>query len=149
MSEDYRATQDLVRIAEDGQEGYAKGAEELTNSDRPELAAAFTRLSHQRATFSSDLHALAASYGDSVDKSGSVAAALHRGWMAIRDAITGSGPESVLKTAIQGEEHAISAYEKALQQDISPETRLLFDSQLLEIRRSHQELEVLLANAAS
>lgn len=144
MSVDQSTTQDLVKIAEDGQEGYAKGAKDLADSDRSDLAPTFTRLSGQRAAFSSELQALAATYGDAVKETGSAAATLHRGWMAVRDAVTGSGPESVLKTAVQGEDHAISAYEKALEKDISANTRTMAEGQLTEIRAARAELQNLL-----
>ncbi len=148
MSVDQSTTQDLVKVAEDGEEGYRKGAEELTGSDRPELASTFTRLSQQRAGFSTELQALAAKYGDQVEEKGSAAAALHRGWMAVRDAVTGSGPDSVLKTALQGEDHAISAYEKALEQDISAETREVAQRQLGEIRAARTEVQGLVDSSA-
>lgn len=141
MSVDQSTTQDLVKIAEDGKEGYAKAAKELADSDRPDLAPTFTRFSEQRASFSTQLQALAATYGDAVKETGSAAASLHRGWMAIRDAITGSGPESVLKTAVQGEDHAIEAYEKALKEDISTDTRTVVVRQLAEIRLARTELQ--------
>lgn len=145
MSVDQQVTQDLVKTAENGKEGYAKGAEELSGSDRPELATTFTTYSEQRATFSKELQELAATYGDAVEESGSPAAALHRGWMAIRDAVTGSGPESVLKTAIQGEDHAVEAYEKALKEDISADTRTVAERQLGQIQAARTELQQLLA----
>lgn len=61
--------------------------------------------------------------------------------MAIRDAITGSGPDSMLKTAVQGETHAIEAYEKALKEDISTDTRSVVVRQLAEIRLARTELQ--------
>ena len=141
MSDDQSTTQHLVRIAEDGKEGYAKATKELADSNRPELAPTFTRFSEQRARFSTELQALAATYGDSVKETGTAAASLHRGWMAIRDAVTGSGPDSVLKTAVQGKDHAIEAYEKALKEDISLSTRTLAERQLTEIRTARAELQ--------
>ncbi len=149
MSVDQSTTQDLVTIAEDGKEGYAKGAKELTDSDRPELATTFTRFSEQREGFSAELQALAATYGDDVKDSGSVAATLHRGWMALRDAVTGSGPDSVLKTALQGEDHAIEAYEKALGKDISEGTRAVAQRQLTEIKAARAELQRLVDTTTS
>jgi uncharacterized protein (TIGR02284 family) len=148
MPADQSTTQDLVKIAEDGKEGYARGAEELSGSDRPELGGTFTAYSEQRAQFSTELQALAAAYGDSVKEAGSTVAALHRGWMSLRDAITGSGPEAVLKTALQGEDHAITAYEKALAADISEDTRAVAQRQLGEIRAARAELETLLAGSS-
>jgi uncharacterized protein (TIGR02284 family) len=149
MSVDQSTTQDLVKIAEDGKEGYAKAAKELADSDRPELAPIFQRFSDQRAGFSADLQALAASYGDSVKETGSAAAPLHRGWMALRDAITGSGTDSTIKTALQGEDHAVEAYEKALKEDISSDTRTLADRQLVAIQSARAELKQMLQTTTS
>ena len=149
MSVDQSTTQDLVKIAEDGKEGYAKAAKELADSDRPELAPTFTRYSEQRAGFSTELQALAATYGDSVKETGTAAATLHRGWMAVRDAVTGSGPDSVLKTAVQGEDHAVEAYEKALAKDISADTRTVAERQLAEIRTARTELQRLVDSATT
>jgi uncharacterized protein (TIGR02284 family) len=149
MSVDQSTTQDLVKIAEDGREGYAKAAKELADSDRPELATTFTKYSDQRAAFSTELQALAATYGDDVKETGSAAAALHRGWMAVRDAVTGSGPDSVLKTALQGEEHAVEAYEKALKEDISSNTRSVVERQLVQIRAARAELQGLVQASKS
>lgn len=149
MSVDQSTTQDLVIVAEDGKEGYAKGATELEKSDRPDLAPVFSRLSEQRAGFSDELQALAAAYGDSVEETGSAAAALHRGWMAIRDAVTGSGPESVLKTALQGEDHAISAYTKALEQDIGSDTRTVAQRHLAAIESARAEIQALVQSTTT
>ena len=149
MSSDKQTTQDLVKISEDGKEGYAKGAEELAGSDRPELAATFGRFSHQRAGFSAELQALAGAYGETGKETGSAAAALHRGWMAVRDAVTGSGPKSVLKTALQGEDHAIEAYEKALTGEISPETEAMARRQLGEMQAARTEVQRLLDTTES
>jgi uncharacterized protein (TIGR02284 family) len=141
MSVDQSVTQDLVKIAEDGAEGYAKAAKQIADSDRSDLAPTFTRFSEQRASFSAELATLAATYGDAVKETGTTAATLHRGWMAIRDAVTGSGPDSVLKTAVQGEDHAIEAYEKALRENISADTRTVAQRQLAEIMMARAEVQ--------
>lgn len=144
MSVDQSTAQDMVEIAEDGKEGYAKGETELTGTDRPELGATFTTFSEQRAGFSKELQALAATYGDAVRETGSTAGGLHRGWMAVRDAVTGSNPESVIKTAVQGEDHTIKAYEEALEQDIAPDLRTVAQRHLTEIQTARTELQRLL-----
>lgn len=144
MSTDQKITQDLVKIAHDGHEGYTKGAEELTGSDHPELAVTFQANAVERQKFATELQALAATYGDTVQEKGSPVAALHRGWMALRDAVTGSGPDSVLKTAIQGEDHAIKEYEKALEAEISDGTRTIAQRQLAALQSDRQELQRLL-----
>src|SRR5689334_21405956 len=48
MSEDASVTKDLIQTAKDGQEGYAKGADKLADSNAPDLAATFREYSEQR-----------------------------------------------------------------------------------------------------
>lgn len=144
MSADATVTKDLIQTAEDGKDGYAKGAEKLDDSDAPDLAATFRRYSQQRAGFSSDLRDLAKEYGDDIDKGGSVAAAAHRGWMAIKDAVAGSDdPSGVLDAAEQGEDHALKEYDKALSADISPTLRAVVQRQSVELEAAHDEIKSL------
>lgn len=140
MSVDEAVTKDLVETLEDGREGFAKGAEKLDESDSSELAATFRKLSEQRAKFSADLRALAGSYGDDADESGSVAAKLHRGWLSLKDALNGSSPLGVLEAAEQGEDHAEKEYEKALGADISPDLRELVQRQSAEVKAAHGQV---------
>lgn len=143
MSVDQAVSKDLVRTLEDGREGFAKGAEKLEDSDAPELAKTFRRFSEQRARFSADLRELAASYGDEVDNSGSVTASLHRGWMTLKDALKGSGPDGVLEVAEQGEDHALKEYEKALESDISPALRAVVERQHIDVKAAHDQVRSL------
>ena len=142
VSVDAAVTKELIETLEDGREGFAKGAEKLDDSDT-ELAAIFRRLSAQRARFLTELRELARSYGDRIDESGSVAATLHRGWMSLKDALTGSSPRGVLDAAEQGEDHAVKEYDKALGSDLSPELRAVVERQSAEVRSAHDEVRSL------
>jgi len=137
MSADEAVTENLIQTAEDGKEGYAKGAEKLEGSDTPELATTFRRLSEQRAAFSAELRGLAKEYGDQIDKSGSVTGSLHRGWMSLKDLLTGSGPGSILGVAETGEDHAVDQYDTALKSDISPTLRAVVERQAAEVHTAH------------
>ena len=144
MSEDASVTKDLIETAKDGQEGYAKGADKLADSNAPDLAETFRRYSEQRAKFATELQQLAQSYGDDIDKSGSVAGAVHRGWMAVKDALAGSDdPGGVLDAAEQGEDHAVSEYKKALDSDISPELRMVVQRQYADVQAAHDQIRSL------
>ena len=143
MSTDEEVTKDLVETLEDGKEGFAKGAEKLESSDNSAEAALFHRLSEQRGTFSAELQALAANYGDDVDEGGSLAGKLHRGWLSLKDALSGSGPDGVLDAAEQGEDHAVGEYDKALKADISPGLRTIVERQAADVKRAHDEVKAL------
>ncbi len=143
MSTDAAVTKDLIQTLEDGKEGFAKGAEKLADSDRPELATAFRQNSQQRERFATDLQEMAKGYGDQIDDSGTVAGTLHRGWMSLKDALTGSGPDGVLDAAEQGEDHALKEYDKALKADISPELRTVVERQRADVQAAHDQVKAL------
>ncbi len=143
MSTDEAVTKDLIETLEDGKEGFAKGAEKLTKDGEAQLASTFTQLSSQRAQFSTELRTMAKAYGDSIHESGSAVASLHRGWLSLKDALSGSSPKGVLKAAEQGEKHAVKEYEKALGEDISPELRTVVQRQLNDVRAAQQQVTAL------
>ncbi len=143
MSTDESTTKDLIETLRDGEKGFADASEKLASTDRADLAPKFREFSQQRAGFASELDAMAARYGDDIDESGSVAAAVHRGWMSLKDALTGSSASGVLDAAEQGEDHAVSEYEKALEADISPELRTVVTRQFAEVKRTHDEVKAL------
>ena len=102
MSADEKVAKDLVETLEDGRNGFASAADKLRDSERPEVAATLQRLSEQRAGFARDIVAMGHEYGDDVEESGSVAAALHRGWLSLKDALTGDDASGVLDAGVDG-----------------------------------------------
>lgn len=142
-STDEKVTQDLIETLEDGKTGFTKAADKLVDSDRPDLAGRFREFADQRARLADELRRLAAQYGDHIDEDGSLAGALHRGWMAIKDAVAGDGPEGVLDAAEQGEDHAMSEYADALAADISAHLREVVERQQREVGAVHDEVRAL------
>ena len=143
MSADKQVTEDLIQTLEDGKKGFSDAADKLADSKRSDLSSKFQAFSSQRTAFSAELERLAAEYGDRVHESGSTSAALHRGWMALKDALTGSNPDGVLDAVEQGEKHAISEYEKALKEDISGELRTVVNRQCTEIKSALETIQAL------
>src|SRR6478672_7183201 len=143
MSDDAQAAKDLVETLKDGENGFASAAEKLRDSDRPEWATTLDRLSEQRAGFRREIVALGHEYGEDVDESGSAAAALHRGWISLKDAMTGDDAGSVLGAAVSGEDHAVSEYEKALEQDLSAGFREVVSRQHATVVAARDEVKAL------
>ncbi len=144
MSTDKNVTEDLIQTLEDGREGFAKGAEKLEDSDATTGVQIFRDLSEQRARFSGELRTLATEYGDQIEESGSITGALHRGWMSLKDALAGSDPDGVYDAAEQGEDHAVSEYQKALDDsDISPRLRTVVERQFVEVQQAHDRVRSL------
>jgi uncharacterized protein (TIGR02284 family) len=138
MSNDRKVTEDLIQTCKDGSEGFAKAADKLGEAGKDDLAAQFRSFGTERGQFASELEGLARQYGDDADAKGSVAAAVHRGWMSVKDALAGSkDPEGVLDVAEQGEDHAKSEYAKALDEDISPTLRTVVERQYAAVQHAH------------
>jgi len=142
---DEKVTTDLIETLEDGKKGFLAAAEKLVDTTRSDLAPQFREHAEQRGRFSAELEVLAATYGDDIDEDGSVAAAAHRGWMALKDLLAGSDPDGVLDVAAKGEEHAVAEYIKALDEDISPNLREIVARQFAEIKTVAASVQALQA----
>ncbi len=143
MSDDEKAAKELVETLRDGEKGFASAAEKVRDSDRSEWADTLKRLSEQRATFRREIVELGHAYGDDVDESGTATAALHRGWIALKDALTGDDAGAVLGAAATGEDHAVSEYESALKQDLSDGFREVVARQHAAVVAARDEVKAL------
>ncbi|WP_404379969.1 PA2169 family four-helix-bundle protein [Knoellia locipacati] len=143
MSDDEKAAEELVETLRDGERGFAESAQKLRDSDHAEWAGILQRLSEQRAEFRREIVALGHAYGDDVDESGTAAAALHRGWIALKDALTGDDAGAVLGAAVTGENHAVSEYEKALEKDLSAGFREVVSRQHQAVVAARDEVKAL------
>ena len=137
MSTDAHVTANLIKTLENGKLGFEKAAEKLESDGRADIASSFRTFAAERAEMSEQLTLIAAAYGDQMDQRSSVPGALHRGWMAVKDAFTGDDPEAVINTAEQGEDHALEQYRDALAADISDELRPVLSQQMATVQRAH------------
>ncbi len=147
MSTDEKIATNLIHTLENGKEGFEKAAEKLSDSDRPDVAAKFREFAQQRAAMSDELKQLTESYGDDADERGTVPGALHRGWIAVKDALTGDDADAVIGAAETGEDHAVEQYRDALEADISPEFRPIVTRQLASVQSAHDYVRSLLPNS--
>lgn len=135
---------DLIETLADGREGFAKGAEKLSDDGRDDLARTFRELSEQRSRFADELRQVGRQLGEDIDETGSLGGALHRGWMSIKDALSGDDPGGVLDAAEQGEDHAKSEYADALDgDDLPPQVRVVVERQAGEISAAHERVREL------
>ena len=143
MSDDAKAAKELVETLKDGERGYAQAADRVRDGDNAAWAGTLDRFSKQRAEFCQEIVDMGHEYGDDVDESGSTAAAAHRGWIKIKDAVTGDDPQAVLKTAVTGEDHALKEYQEALEMDLSDGFREVVTRQKAAIQAARDEVVAL------
>jgi len=119
-----RAFTDLLEISRTGAKGYREAAEGVTN---PELKSELSRLSQQRAQFVAELEQQAQQLGVSAHDNtiesvaADAAAAVHRGWINIKAAVTGHDDAAILGECETGDAVALQAYEMALKSGNLPQ----------------------------
>jgi uncharacterized protein (TIGR02284 family) len=129
----------LIHILKDGQEGFRTASEDISNS---ELKTLFSSYSLQRSKFSGELQALAHELGEQdPPSSGSVAGALHRGWIDLKAALMSRDEHAVLAECERGEDAAVAAYRKAIEEDDLPANILsILQIQFMDIKSAHDNI---------
>lgn len=130
----------LVETCKDGQNGFRTAAEGVKNS---ELTALFNTYSQQRGQFASELQNEVRSLGGDPEKTGSTAAALHRGWINIKSTVTGEDEGAVISECERGEDSAVKAYEEALQEDLPVNVRAIVETQFAKVKEAHDRIRSL------
>ncbi len=144
MSTDAKVTADIMKTLENGRLGYERAADRV-QKDHPEIASKLNSAASDRGQLYEELQKIASSYGDQIDENGSVAGALHRGWITVRDALSSSDPKAVLEAAKTGEDHAIEEYEEALKSDLSPEFRPVLLRQMASVEKARTNIATMLS----
>ncbi|HET9259968.1 MAG TPA: PA2169 family four-helix-bundle protein [Acidimicrobiia bacterium] len=133
--------ENLVETVENGEKGFAEAADKLEKDGNPTLAAEMRELSQQRLRMSNELKEIAAAEGNPIDdRDGTVPGAMHRTYMALRDALTGDDPHAVLAAAEQGEDHAKTEFESALEEDLPVSVRSVVERQYGEVKTAHNRV---------
>ncbi|MGF1665405.1 MAG: PA2169 family four-helix-bundle protein [Acidimicrobiia bacterium] len=135
--------EDLIETLEDGRKGFEQTADKLAEAERPDLAERMRAFSNQRTRYSAELRSLAAGEGITIDEDGSLAASMHRGWIALKDALSSNEAGAVLGAAETGEDAATRQYRDALAADLPPHIRAVVAEQAIAIEAAHDEVKAL------
>ena len=108
----------LIQTLKDGQEGFRAAAEDVEFSN---LKTIFGELALQRSKFAGELQTLARSLsGEEPEKCGSVAGALHRGWIELKAAVVSRNEHAILAECERGEDSAVAQYREAIESGTLP-----------------------------
>jgi len=129
----------LIEICRDGQQGYLDAAEHITDTG---LRAFFNEQSLERSRYAGELQSELLRMGQDDSKaSGSIAGALHRGWLDLTANI--GGDDAVLSAVEQGEDSAKKAYEAAVEKDLPENVRGMVRSQAQGVIAAHDHVKLL------
>ena len=116
----------LIETCEDGVKGFRTAAEAVKHSAAKTL---FTSrvpvIEHAAAELQGEVRRL----GGTPESGGSVAAAIHRGWIDLKAAVTGQDDAAIIKECERGEEVAVHNYEEARKQQLPSDIRTMVERQ--------------------
>ena len=90
-----------------------------------------------------ELQELVRGMGGDPERSGSAAAALHRGWINIKEAVTGRDDKAILEEVERGEDYAKAQYRKALEQDLPANVKSVVERQYQGVIANHDKVKAL------
>lgn len=130
----------LIETCRDGQDGFMTAAEGI---DRTDLKTVFYEFSQQRAKFVGILQELVRSLGGDPEDTGSLSAALHRGWMDIKSLVTGNDEAAILNECERGEDSAKAAYADALKTELPANIHSVVAQQAQDVQAAHNRIRAL------
>lgn len=134
----------LIEINNDRIEGYNTAAKETEEFDFKEL---FSALAHTSVECNEELEAEVLTLGGKPEEHTRTTGKLFRVWMDFKATITGKDRKGILSSCEQGEDVAVSVYEKVLQEEssdsLSPEQTRMVYGQYQSIKSDHDKVRTL------
>lgn len=127
----------LIATCKDGQNGFQEAAEGVERSD---LKSLFYECSQQRAQLAGELQSSVRELGGDPENAGSVSAAIHRGWIDIKSVVTGKDETAILNECERGEDVAVNAYKKALEETLPANVNSVVQTQYNTVKATHDKI---------
>jgi uncharacterized protein (TIGR02284 family) len=127
----------LIELNRDGQKGFQEASDKI---ESPQIKEFCSKQSLARAQFVGELQPQVRSLGGEPEKTGSVAAAVHRGWIDLTSTL-GGGDHAILVATETGEDYAVGEYKKALDETLPAPVRKIVDRQFQSVKRAHDKVK--------
>lgn len=128
---------DLIETCKDGEYGFRSCAE---HADSSELVSVFNRHAEECLQAARELQEHVVQAGGSPDTGGTASGAVHRGWVAVRSALSSYDDLAVLKECERGEDVAVARYRAALEKPLPESLRAVVERQYQGVQRNHQQI---------
>lgn len=125
----------------DSIDGYHKAAADTENTRFAEMFNARARERQQAVT---RLQAAVAEMGGTPESEGTTTAAIHRGWMNLKEAVVGRDDEAIVNSVESGEDYLKEKFEAALKHtDLPPTARTAVQEAWTSVKAGHDEMSQL------
>ena len=130
----------LIVTCKDGLEGFHNAGAGVQNT---ELKRLFATYEQQRRKLMAELRPEVLSLGGDPEKGGTVSGAVHRGWLNLKQVLTGANDDAVVDEAERSEDIAVESYLAALKEDLPPAVRIIVLRQYDEVKKAHDRISAL------
>jgi uncharacterized protein (TIGR02284 family) len=127
----------LSKLLNDGEKGFRTAAEDTKDG---ELQAVYLRRAQDCATGAADLQQRVVRLGGNPDEGGSVAGAVHGGWVNLKAAVSGRTDLAILEECERAEDVAKARYRKALEETLPEDIRVVVQRQYDGVMRNHDQI---------
>src|SRR4029434_8027873 len=128
---------DLIETSKDGEKGFRTSAEDTRSG---ELKSVFVGRADECAKAAATLQQLVTRLGGDPESDGSVAGAVHRGWVNLKSSVTDRSDLAILEECERGEDVAKAQYRKALEADLPDDIRGIVQRQYDVLARTHDQV---------
>ena len=123
----------LIETCKNGELGYAEASRLVEDTELQTILEGYAK---QRAGFVKALQAEVVKLGGEPAHSGTIGAAIHRGWMELKAAATLRDGGAILAACETGEDSAWTHYKEVTNSDISGTSRALVDKQWGKVKEA-------------
>ena len=128
---------DLVETSKDGEKGFRTAADDTNNT---ELKSIFMRRAGDCEKAASDLQQIIVRLGGKPEQGGSVAGAMHRGWVDVKSKVAHRDDLAILEECERGEDVAKAKYRKALEETLPDDIRAVVQRQYDGVIKNHDQI---------
>lgn len=131
----------LIETSHDGEKGFAKAAKEVLD---PQLKSLFVEGAMRCREGARELEHQVREMGLEPAQGGSVAGAVHRGWLEVKSMTSSRDTRAILEECERGEDYAKARYAQVLgEQDLPVDLRAMIERQYAGVRRNHDRVRSL------
>jgi uncharacterized protein (TIGR02284 family) len=134
---------DLIETSKDGEYGFRTSAE---RANTPAVKSLLNSRASACAAAAAELQGFVRQYGGEPEDDGTALGAMHRGWVAVKAAVSTNAKEdhAILSECERGEDKAVAVYRKAAANTGLPaDVRAVIERQLQGARANHDQVKAM------
>jgi uncharacterized protein (TIGR02284 family) len=131
---------ELIETSKDGERGFMKAAEEVQQASVNDALLESAELCSRDAR---ELQDLVLELGGRPKSDGSVAGALHRGWLGLKFAVGGRTDHAILADCEREEDAAEKRFHDALEQDLPGDVNVVVERLYRAVAQDHDRIRAL------